>query len=141
VTTTTTTAEKLRKAFAAFYHIAPRDVGAVVAGSLHVAAGPAQKPFWATAEFRPPGRVTRRLATDFQDGGDIGIFRSGNDISWRMTGVGGEPFPCPARVPSGVLAAWGLAPSPLCANHAPHHKAARPTLPLAAPNATAAAIA
>jgi hypothetical protein len=138
---TTTTADKLRRAFSAFYRIAPRDVGAVVAGSLHVASDPAQKGFWATAEFRPSGRVTPRVAIDFQDGGDIGIFRSGNDISWHMTGAGGEPFPCPARVPSGILAGWGLAPSPLCANHARQQGASRPAARLAAPNATAGTIA
>jgi hypothetical protein len=49
----TTTADKLRSAFAAFYHIAPRDVGVVIAGSFHVASDRAQKGFWATAEFRP----------------------------------------------------------------------------------------
>lgn len=123
VPVTITTADKLRNAIAAFYHIPSRDVGPVIAGSLHVASDPAHKGFWATAEFRPSGRVTPRVATDFQDGGNIGIFRSGNDISWHMSGVGGEPFPCPARVPPGILATWGLAPSPLCANHARHHRA------------------
>jgi hypothetical protein len=138
---TFTTADILRKAFAAFYHIPLRDVGTVVTGSLHVAADPAHKGFWATGEFPPSGRVTRRLAIDFQDGGDIGIFRSGNDISWHMSGAGGEPFPCPARVPSGVLTAWGVAPSPLCANHARHARPAPPSIGLAAPNATAGTIA
>ncbi len=138
---TTTTADELRGAFSAFYRIAPRDVGAVVAGSLHVASDPAQKGFWATAEFRPSGHLSARVAIDFQDGGDIGIFRSGNDISWHMSGVGGEPFPCPARVPSGILGAWGLAPSPLCANPARQHGASRPATPRAAPNATAGTIA
>jgi hypothetical protein len=137
----TTITEKLRRAFAAFYHIAPRDVGAMVAGSLHVASVPAQKTFWATAEFPPSGYVTPHAVIDFQDGGDIGIFRSGNDTSWEMTGVGGEPFPCPARVPSGILAAWGLAPSPLCANHPPHHRASPLPFGLAAPNAAAGTIA
>jgi hypothetical protein len=137
---TPATADKLRRAFAAFYHIAPRDI-ALVGGSLHVAADPVRKSFWATAEFRPTGRVTPRVAIDFQDGGDIGIFRSGNDISWHMSGVGGEPFPCPARVPSAILAAWNLAPSPLCANHARHHRESHPPIPLAAPNATAGTIA
>jgi CHAP domain len=138
---TFTTADILRKAFAAFYHIPLRDVGTVVTGSLHVAADPAHKGFWATGEFPPSRRVTRRLAIDFQDGGDIGIFRSGNDISWHMSGAGGEPFPCPARVPSGVLTAWGVAPSPLCANHARHARPAPPSIGLAAPNATAGTIA
>jgi hypothetical protein len=81
------------------------------------------------------------VAIDFQDGGNIGIFRSRNDVSWRMSGVGGEPFPCPARVPSGILAAWGLAPSPLCANPARHHKPSRPPAPLPAPGAGAGTIA
>jgi CHAP domain len=108
---------------------------------LHVASDPAHKGFWATAEFRPSGRVTPRAAIDFQDGGNIGIFRSGNDISWHMSGVGGEPFPCPARVPPGILAAWGLAPSPLCVNHARHHRASRPPRRLAVPNAGARTIA
>jgi hypothetical protein len=54
-----------------------------------------------------------------------------------MTGAGGEPFPCPARVPSGILAAWGLAPSPLCANQIPHHRASPLPFGLAAPNAAA----
>ena len=110
VPATITTADKLRNAIAAFYHIPPRDVGAVIAGSLHVASDPAHKGFWATAEFRPSGRVTPRVAIDFQDGGNIGIFRSGNDISWHMSGVGGEPFPCPARVAPGILAAWAWRP-------------------------------
>jgi hypothetical protein len=130
---TMTTADKLRNAFAAFYHIAPRDVGTVVAGSLHVASDRAHNGFWATAELRPSGRIPSRVAIDFQDGGNIGIFRSRDDISWHMSGVGGEPFPCPARVPSGMLAAWGLAPSPLCANHARQHGAPRPRVPLPAP--------
>ena len=134
-------ADKLRMAFAAFYHIAPRDVGVMIAGSLHVASVPAQKTFWATAEFPPSGHVTPQAAIDFQDGGDIGIFRSRDDISWQMTGVGGEPFPCPTRVPSGILAVWGLAPSPLCASHAPHHRAAEMPIRLAAPNAPAGTIA
>jgi hypothetical protein len=138
---TTTTADKLRRAFAAYYHIAPRDVGAVVAGSLHVASIPAQKSFWATAEFPPSGDVTQRVAIDFQDGGDIGIFRSGHDASWQMTGVGGEPFPCPARVPSGILAAWGLAPSPMCGSPARQHSASPPPIRLAAPNVAARTIA
>ena len=137
----TTTADKLRRAFAAFYHIAPRDVGAVAAGTLHMASEPAQQQFWATAEFRPSRRATPRVAIDFQDGGDIGIFRSGNDMSWHMSGAGGEPFPCPARVPSGVLAAWSLAPSPLCANHARHHRASRRPIRLAGPSTTAGTIA
>jgi hypothetical protein len=136
----TTMADRLRRAFAAFYHIAPRDVGAVVAGSLHVAAVPAQKTFWATAEFPPSQYATPHAAVDFQDGGDIGIFRSGNDISWRMTGVGGEPFPCPTRVPSGILAVWGLAPSPLCANRT-QQKPSPPPIRLAGPNAAAGTIA
>jgi hypothetical protein len=139
--TTITMADKLRRAFAAFYHIAPRDVGAIVAGSLHVAADPAQKTFWATAEFPPSGYATPRVAIDFQDGGDIGIFLSPNDISWHMTGVGGEPFPCPTRVPSGILAVWGLAPSPLCSNRAQHSKASPPPIRLAAPNAPVGTIA
>ncbi len=136
-----TTAEKLRRAFAAFYHIAPREVGAVVAGSLHVASVPAQRSFWATAEFPPSADVTPRVAADFQDGGDIGIFRGGNGGSWQMTGVGGEPFPCPARVPSDVLAAWGLAPSPMCGNRGQHRGTSRPSIRLAAPSAAAGTIA
>jgi len=128
-----TTGGKLRNAFAAFHHIPLRDVGAVVAGSLHVASDRAHDGFWATAEFRPSGRVPPRVAIDFQDGGNIGIFRSGNDISWHMSGVGGEPFPCPARVPAGMLAAWGLAPSPLCAGHPRQHRPSPPPTRLPAP--------
>ncbi len=142
-----TTASKLRMAFAAFYNLPVRDVGVATPGSLHVAEVPAQNSFLATAEFPPSGRIPTRVAMHFQDGGDIGIFRSANDSFWRMTGAGGEPFPCPSRLPSGTLDAWGLAPSPLCAppaaTHPRHHPApSPPRLPsIAAPNAAAGSIA
>ncbi|MFZ0216017.1 MAG: PKD domain-containing protein, partial [Candidatus Dormiibacterota bacterium] len=88
-------------------------VGAIRTGSLRLAseAGGAQ---WAMAAFVPSSSATSGQRLGFQDGGSTGIFERTAGASWHLVGLGGEPFPCPGRLPAAVQSAWGLATPPGC---------------------------
>jgi hypothetical protein len=90
-------------------------VGAVRTGSLHTGYDASTQSYWGIASFLPSASASGPVAVTFQDGGGVGIFRSSNGISWTMTQVGGQPFPCSGDLPATLEAAWGLTNSPYCA--------------------------
>jgi hypothetical protein len=104
----------LAAAYASFKAMPRQDVGALRPGSFHTAFDGASGKYWGTASFFPSTRANEQVASEFQDGGGIGIFTSSNGTAWRMTRVGGEPFPCPGEIPANIETAWGLKNSPYC---------------------------
>ena len=101
-------------AFGSFKGLPVNEIGALRQGSMHLAYDAATKTYWGTASFLPARRDSARVAASFQDGGGIGVFVRSGATAWKMTGVGGEPFPCRGEVPSSVLTAWGMTQSGYC---------------------------
>ncbi len=102
-------------AFADFTHTPLQDIRAVRAGSLHTGYDTSTGTYWGTASFLPSALAGPSAASRFQDGGGVGIFTRTRDAAWRMTGVGGAPFPCAGELPASIESAWGLKNSPYCA--------------------------
>ena len=104
----------LRAAFASFKGLSPAAVGAITAGSLHLAHVSSTVGDVGTARFAPSTQAPPQAVVGFQDGGNIGVFIRRSGGSWQMTKVGGEPFPCPGLFSPAVQALWALPNSLYC---------------------------
>ena len=100
-------------AYASFRGIPESDIAGAEPGSTHEAFQPAAQMFWGTARYEP-SQSAGQDAASFQDGGNVGVFTRTPAGAWKMTEVGGEPFPCPGELPADVLSAWGMTTSPYC---------------------------
>ncbi|MDQ2729663.1 MAG: hypothetical protein M3Y91_17775 [Actinomycetota bacterium] len=114
ITATGADRSQLTGAFEAYRHLGAADVGGIIPGYLYLAHVPASNADLAVAKFTPSAGAAPQALVDFQDGGNIGVFRRTAGGSWAMTGVGGVPFPCPGVLPSQVQALWHLPNSSYC---------------------------
>lgn len=100
-------------AYASFRGIPESDIAGTEPGSTHEAFQPSAQMFWGTARYEP-SQSAGQDAASFQDGGNVGVFTRVPGGTWKMTEVGGEPFPCPGELPADVLSVWGMTTSPYC---------------------------
>lgn len=100
-------------AYASFRGIPESDIGSTQPGSTHEAFQPSAQMFWGTARYEP-SQSAGQDAASFQDGGNVGVFTRTPAGAWKMTEVGGEPFPCPGELPPDVLSVWGMTTSAYC---------------------------
>jgi hypothetical protein len=127
----------MTRAFATFDKIPATDVGALRPGSLYVAYDSTTRTYWGTASFVPSAHAGAAVSTRFQDGGGVGIFTSKDGKAWKMTRIGGEPFPCAQEVPAIIETAWGVKNSAYCPSSSP----AKPLESTRAATVTASSIA
>lgn len=102
---------ELTAAFVAYKGISPSDVqgAAPVPGSVYYAYDPAADTYWALASFQPSDMASLNVKVNFQDGGDVGMFRKAGAGPWQVQTPGWPPI-CdePRFFPQVVLTAWGL---------------------------------
>lgn len=125
---------RLLNQYAAFRHLPAADIAEGVPGMAHGAVVTPGGQDWAVVTFSPAASVAPSVALGFQDGANSGVFTRPAGGAWRVTGLGGEPVGCGARLPAAVRMLWHLF---ACEPQAASSAAA--ASPLAAPAATAAA--
>jgi hypothetical protein len=101
----------LTAAFVADKGISSSDVlgASALPGSVYYAYDPATDTYWALAEFRPSSTASLNVKVNFQDGGNIGMFRKARAGPWQVRTPGWPPI-CsePRFFPPAVLMAWAL---------------------------------
>jgi hypothetical protein len=108
-----TSAEKsdLTAAFVAFKGISLSDVlgGAPTPGSVYYAYDPATDTYWALAGFETSPTASMQVQVNFQDGGNMGMYRKVGTGAWQVQ-LGGVPPWCAESTffPLPVLAAWSM---------------------------------
>jgi len=102
---------ELTAAFVAYKKISPSDVrgAGALPGSVYYAYDPASDTHWALASFEPSSTASLTVKVNFQDGGNIGMFRKSGTRSWQAQTPGWPPVCSELRFfPRAVLMAWAL---------------------------------
>lgn len=102
---------ELSAAFVTYKGISPSDVlgGGALPDTVYYAYDPATGTYWALAEFLPSSTASLNVKVNFQDGGNIGMFRKSGTGPWQVRTPGYPPI-CdePLFFPRAVLIAWAL---------------------------------
>ena len=110
VAASTTVTLDLEQAYAAAAHLPDGAIGAVRAGSLHVAS--VSGTTWAIATFLPSAHAASLVRDGFQDGAATGTFVAADGGPWRLARTG--PYGCGFGLPAAVRSAWHLAAPANC---------------------------
>jgi len=125
VAATAAVVHDLEQAYAAAAHLPEGAIGAVRAGSLHVASVSGSS--WAIASFLPSAHAAAPVRDGFQDGAATGTFVAANGGPWRLARTG--PYGCGLGLPAAVRSAWRLADPANCgASAAPQRAQAQRAL-------------
>lgn len=93
--------------YAAFRHLPAADLSDAP-GMAHGAVVSPGGRDWAVITFFPSAEAPASVTLRFQDGANAGVFTRPDGGAWKVTGLGGEPVGCGARLPSAVRVLWQL---------------------------------
>lgn len=108
----------LLAAYVAMKGIPASEVAGTRPGSVYYGYVKATGTYWAMAGYEPSSKASGAVQVNFQDGGDLGLFKRVGAGQWQAS-LGGVPVICVELrfFPKAVLTAWALPathPSGMC---------------------------
>lgn len=102
---------ELTAAFVAYKGISPSDLFGVgpLPGSVYYAHDLVTDTYWALASFQPSSTASLNVKVNFQDGGNVGMFRKSGGGRWQAQTPGWPPICAEVQFfPPTVLMTWSL---------------------------------